>query len=44
MVREVAGGQYAHVPKAVYRFEVADSRGRLIAAQSGHPLRFRDVS
>ena len=32
VVREVAGGQYAHVPKAVYRFEVADSRGRLIAA------------
>ena len=35
VVREVSGGQYAHVPKAVYRFEVADSRGRLIAA---HPV------
>ena len=33
VVREVASGQYAHVPKAVYRFEVADSRGRLIAAR-----------
>ena len=43
VVREVAGGQYAHVPKAVYRFEVADSRGRLIAAHAGHALRFRDV-
>ena len=33
MVREVANGQYANVPKAVYRFEVADSRGRLIVAR-----------
>ena len=33
VVREVAGGQYANVPKAVYRFEVADSRGRLIVAR-----------
>ena len=39
VVREVAGGQYAHVPKAVYRFEVADSRGRLIAA---HPVTLSD--
>jgi TolA-binding protein len=28
VVREVADGQYAHVPKAVYRLEVFDSRGR----------------
>jgi tetratricopeptide (TPR) repeat protein len=34
VVREVAGGQYAHVPSSVYRFEVADSRGRLIVARS----------
>jgi tetratricopeptide (TPR) repeat protein len=33
VVREVREGQYASVPKAVYRFEVADSRGRLIAAR-----------
>jgi tetratricopeptide (TPR) repeat protein len=33
VVREVRVGQYAHVPKAVYRFEVADSRGRLIVAR-----------
>ena len=36
VVREVAGGQYVHTPKAVYRFEVADSRGRMIAARSSH--------
>ena len=34
VVREVALGQYAPVPKAVYQFEVADSRGRLIAARA----------
>ena len=33
VVREVALGQYSAVPKAVYRFEVADSRGRLIVAR-----------
>src|SRR5262249_52655153 len=33
VVREVQGGQYANVPKAVYCFEVADSRGRLIVAR-----------
>ena len=33
MVREVASGQYANMPKSVYRFEVADSRGRLIVAR-----------
>jgi prepilin-type processing-associated H-X9-DG protein len=35
VVREVAGGQYSSVPRSVYRFEVADSRGRLILA---HPV------
>ena len=39
VVREVAGGQYAHVPGSVYRYEVADSRGRLIAA---HPVTLSD--
>jgi tetratricopeptide (TPR) repeat protein len=33
VVREVRDGQYANVPKAVYRLEVADSRGRLIVAR-----------
>jgi tetratricopeptide (TPR) repeat protein len=33
VIREVAGGQYANVPKAVYRFEVADSRGRQIVSR-----------
>ena len=33
VVREIAAGQYANVPKSVYRFEVADSRGRLIVAR-----------
>jgi len=33
VVREVSGGQFTNVPKSVYRFEVADSRGRLIVAQ-----------
>jgi tetratricopeptide (TPR) repeat protein len=33
VVREVREGQYANVPKAVYRFEIADSRGRLIVAR-----------
>jgi tetratricopeptide (TPR) repeat protein len=35
VVREVANGQYAHVPKSVYRLEIADNRGRLIVA---HPV------
>lgn len=39
VVREIVGGQYAHTPKAVYRFDVADSRGRLIAA---HPITLSD--
>ena len=39
VVREIVGGQYAHVPKSVYRLEVADSRGRLIAA---HPVTLSD--
>ncbi len=34
VVREVREGQYANVPRAVYRFEVADSRGRLIVARA----------
>ena len=34
MIREVTGGQYANVPKAVYRFEVTDSRGRQIVSRS----------
>jgi tetratricopeptide (TPR) repeat protein len=33
VVREVKDGQYANVPRAVYRFEVADSRGRIIVAR-----------
>ena len=33
IVREVREGQYANNPGAVYRFEVADSRGRLIVAR-----------
>ena len=33
VVREIANGQYANVPLSVYRFEVADSRGRLIVAR-----------
>jgi len=35
VIREVENGQYANVPKSVYRLEVADSRGRLIVA---HPV------
>jgi tetratricopeptide (TPR) repeat protein len=35
IIREVANGQYSSVPRSVYRFEVADSRGRLILA---HPV------
>jgi tetratricopeptide (TPR) repeat protein len=35
IVREVTGGQYAYIPKAVYRFEVIDSRGRMIQS---HPV------
>jgi TolA-binding protein len=34
VVREVAGGQYANVPKTVYRLEVSDSRGRQIVSRS----------
>ena len=34
VVREVTNGQYANVPKSVYRLEVADSRGRMIIARS----------
>ena len=33
VVREVSSGQYANVPLSVYRFEVADSLGRLIVAR-----------
>ena len=33
VVREVRDGQYAHEPKAVYRLEVTDSRGRQLAAR-----------
>jgi alpha-2-macroglobulin len=33
VIREVREGQYANVPRAVYRFEVADSRGRLLVAR-----------
>ncbi|HEX3448374.1 MAG TPA: MG2 domain-containing protein, partial [Isosphaeraceae bacterium] len=33
VVREVADGQYASTPGSIYRFEVADSRGRLIVAR-----------
>jgi TolA-binding protein len=35
VVREVTGGQYAFVANSIYRFEVADSRGRMIVA---HPV------
>ena len=35
VIREVQNGQYANVPKSVYRLEVADARGRLIVA---HPV------
>ncbi len=33
VVREVREGQYSATPGAVYRFEVTDSRGRLIASR-----------
>ena len=33
VVREVKDGQYANVPKAVYRLEVTDSKGRPFAAR-----------
>ena len=33
VVREVAAGQYAHEPKAAYRLEVLDSRGRKLVAR-----------
>ncbi len=39
VVREVSSGQYASVPNSVYRFEVADSRGRLIVS---HPVTLSD--
>jgi alpha-2-macroglobulin len=35
VIREVENGQYANVPKSIYRLEVADARGRLIVA---HPV------
>ena len=35
VIREVENGQYANVPKSVYRLEVTDARGRLIVA---HPV------
>jgi len=34
VVREVKDGQYAHEPKAAYRLEVTDSRGRKLVARS----------
>jgi tetratricopeptide (TPR) repeat protein len=34
VVREVRDSQYANVPKEAYRFEVTDSRGRLLVARS----------
>ena len=33
VIREVQSGQYANVPKAVYRFEVTDSRGRQLVSR-----------
>src|SRR5262249_27352126 len=33
VIREVQNGQFANVPRAGYRFEVTDSRGRLLAAR-----------
>ena len=33
VVREVREGQYANLPKAIYRLEVADSRGRILVAR-----------
>ena len=33
VVREVTDGQYANVPKAVYKLEVTDSRGRQIVSR-----------
>ena len=33
VIREVQSGQYANVPRADYRFEVTDSRGRQIVAR-----------
>ena len=33
VLREVKNGQYANMPKTVYRFEVVDSRGRMIVAR-----------
>ena len=43
VVREVEDGQYANAPKAVYRLEVTDSRGRQIVAQAGHALGVRHL-
>ncbi|MGC8640208.1 MAG: MG2 domain-containing protein, partial [Isosphaeraceae bacterium] len=34
VIREIASGQYANMPQAAYRFEVADSRGRQIVSRS----------
>ncbi len=34
VIREVQGGQYANLPRAEYRFEVTDSRGRQIVART----------
>ena len=39
IIREVADGQYANVPKAVYKLEVIDSRGRQIV---GRPVTLSD--
>ena len=39
IIREVADGQYANVPKAVYKLEVIDSRGRQIV---GKPVTLSD--
>ena len=33
VVREVVDGQYSSMPGAIYRFEVGDSRGRMIVAR-----------
>ena len=38
-----ADGQYANVPKAVYRFEVTDSRGRQIVARGRDALGVRNL-
>src|SRR5262249_15196847 len=33
VIREVQNGQYANVPNAIYRFEIADSRGRQLVSR-----------